>query len=211
MSLSRTAIDATVQNAKTLLEFHLGMVKLGMGPSEVNPKLIEAAQAVVRCSFLIFFSSTDPVFSSQLELEGHRAVWSVDHPIQDLFFRIRTQLEHRSNRDKTPDVKGVIMADSSLTNTAVYRKLKNLTKLIHEIRNVSRGSDDTGSARRVVIDGEELAPAAVIIPTAPAAMVRGRGGKRKNPPRASVSSFISLTLSSSDRSSYLFLASWRPC
>lgn len=78
------------------------------------------------------------------------------------------------------------MADASLTNTSAYRKLKNITKLIHEIRDAARGPDDSKSGRRGAVDGEELAPAAVIIPTAPAAMTRGRGGKRKNPPRSSV-------------------------
>lgn len=170
----------------TLLEYHLGMAKLGMGPSEVNPKLLEAAQLAVsrRDHFICTFQFI--IMSGQLELEGHRAVWSSDHSVQDLFFRVRTQIENRSSRDKTPDVKGVVMADASLTNTSSYRKLKNITKLIHEIRDTARGPDDTRSGRRVGGDGEELAPAAVIIPTAPAAMTRGRGGKRKNPPRSSV-------------------------
>lgn len=114
-------------------------------------------------------------------------MWSADHSVQDLFFRVRTQMETRSSRDKTPDVKGVVMADSSLTNTQAYRKLKNLTKLIHEIRDTARGVDDSRASRRGGADGEELAPSATIIPTAPAAMTRGRGGKRKNPPRSTVS------------------------
>lgn len=47
MSLSRTAVEAIVTKVNTLLEYHLGMAKLGMGPAEVNPKLIEAAQLAV--------------------------------------------------------------------------------------------------------------------------------------------------------------------
>lgn len=60
------------------------------------------------------------------------------------------------------------MADASLTQTAVYRKLKSLTKIIHEHRKPAPTAP---------------APAAVKTPVAPAAPVKARGGKRKAIPR----------------------------
>lgn len=60
MSLSATnparqaAADLTLAKGNTLLEHHIGMAKMGMAPGDVNPKLIEAAQVVVRLSSFMF-------------------------------------------------------------------------------------------------------------------------------------------------------------
>jgi hypothetical protein len=48
MSSVRPSTEAILAKGNTLLEHHLGMVKMGMPPSDVNPKLLEAAQTTVR-------------------------------------------------------------------------------------------------------------------------------------------------------------------
>jgi hypothetical protein len=50
MSTTRSSTEAILAKGNTLLEHHLGMVKMGMPPSDVNPKLLEAAQTTV-CPF----------------------------------------------------------------------------------------------------------------------------------------------------------------
>jgi hypothetical protein len=55
-----------------------------------------------------------------------------EHKVHDFLFSVRTQLEVRSDHKKTPNVKGAVMADGSLTQTAIYRKLKHLMQRIHK-------------------------------------------------------------------------------
>lgn len=106
-------------------------------------------------------------------------MWTMNHSVQDLLFRIRSQIEARSNREKTPDVQGVVMADSSLTSTSVYKRLRAFTKLIHEFRDSSKGSEAVSSNGLI-----ETAP---LLPSAPInGSSRGRGSKRKAPVRSSV-------------------------
>ncbi|KAF9460435.1 hypothetical protein BDZ94DRAFT_1311562 [Collybia nuda] len=153
MTVFCVAIDALVHKASTLLDFHLGMAKLGMPPVDCNPKLIEAAQVA-------------------LELEGICSTWTQDHLIQDLLFRICTQLETRSNCNRTPDINGIVMADMSLTSTIVYKKIHAFTKLIHEHRGTTKAVDKAPLGSHVVVDS-----GATINTTPSTAIVTPSGGK----------------------------------
>jgi hypothetical protein len=105
-----------------------------------------------------------------------------EHKVHDFLFRVRTQLEVRSDREKTPDVKGAVMADGSLTQTAIYRKLKHLTRLIHESQG--KPADPNPAAVTPV-----LTPVVSVSHTA-----KVRGGKRKPAPRAVCRCFMLLEL-----------------
>ncbi|KAF9455610.1 hypothetical protein BDZ94DRAFT_1316034 [Collybia nuda] len=142
MSSTRSAVDAIISKASTLLEFHLGMAKLGMAPVDCNPKLIEAAQVA-------------------LELE-----------------------KVRSNRERMPDVQGIVMADASLTTTIAYKKLRAFTKLIHEHRGTTKATDEVPVGSRATMDSGatvNTAPSTIVVT---ASGGKSRGGKRKQTPRS---------------------------
>jgi hypothetical protein len=104
------------------------------------------------------------------------------HKVHDFLFCVCTQLEVRSDHEKTPDVKGAVMADSSLTQTAIYRKLKHLTQLIHTSQG--KPADPNPAAVTPV-----MTPVVSVSHTA-----KVRGGKRKPAPRAVCRHFVLLEL-----------------